>query len=324
MPLEQEYECSFCGMKQEEYSPVPECLMAGTELAQRYVIGKVLGQGNFGITYVGWDKTLNIRIAVKEYFSHDMVRRDTICGSDNNVYLYKKEEKAEYDSYINKFMNEAKCLARFNCIKEIVSVLNFFYENNTAYIIMQYIDGMSVKEYVLKNGKISAKQVLIMMRPALTALGKVHDMNIIHRDISPDNIMVRKNGSLVLIDFGAAMVRNIGSGKMISLILKKGFSPAEQYNMKSKFGEYTDVYSICASMYYMITGQIPPDAAMRILDDDMPSLVSMEGLDIPAEQSKAIMKGMSVYPDSRWQTIGELYDALYNNTPERRIIRRRH
>lgn len=319
MPLGQESECRLCGLKQEEYSPVPEYLPLGTELAQRYVIGKVLGQGNFGITYIGWDKALGVRIAIKEYFPRDMVRRDTICGNDNNVYLYKKEEKAEYDSCINKFVNEAKCLARFNHVREIVSVLDFLHENNTAYIVMQYIDGVSVKEYVQKNGKMSAKRVLEMMRPTLTALGRVHDMNIIHRDISPDNIMIRKDGSLVLIDFGAAKVRNIDSNKMITLVLKKGFSPAEQYNVKSKFAEYTDIYSICASMYYMITGQIPPDATMRILEDDMPSLVSMEGLDIPVKQSKAIMKGMSVYADTRWQTMEELYDALYNNMPEKKL-----
>lgn len=320
MPLGQEDECRFCGLKQEEYSPFSQCLLPGTELANRYVIGKVLGEGSFGITYIGWDKLLDVRIAVKEYFPHDLVRRDTICASDNNVYLYKREEQVNYDSYIKKFVNEARCLAKFNHVKEIVSVLDFFYENNTAYIVMQYIDGVSVKEYVQTHGKMSAKQVLEKMRPVLNALNRVHEMNIIHRDLSPDNIMIRKNGNLVLIDFGAAKVRNIDSGRMITLILKKGFSPAEQYNAKSKFAEYTDIYAICASMYYMMTGQIPQDSVMRIVEDEVPSLVTADGLDIPVRQSRAIMKGMSVYSKHRWQTIGELYDALYGekNTEKKR------
>lgn len=318
MPLGQEAECRFCGLKQEEYSPFSQCLLPGTELAKRYVIGKVLGEGSFGITYIGWDKLLDVRIAIKEYFPHDMVDRDTICGTDNNVHLYKKEERDNYDSYIKKFVDEAKCLARFNHVREIVSVLDFFYENNTAYIVMQYIDGVSVKEYVQKNGKMSAKRVLEKMRPVLNALNRVHNMNIIHRDLSPDNIMIRKNGTLVIIDFGAAKAGNMNSGKMTTLILKKGFSPAEQYNVKSKFAEYMDVYSICASMYYMMTGQVPPDSIMRILEDDMPSLVSMEGLDIPVKQCRIIMKGMSVYAKNRWQNIGELYKALYGEKRKKR------
>lgn len=310
-PLDQEGGCSFCGLKQEEYSPIPRCLMPGTDLAGRYVTGKVLGEGSFGITYMGWDKYMDIPVAIKEYFPSDMVSRDVICGSDNSVYLYENEKKKDYDNYLKKFLEEAKCLSRFNQVKGIVSVRDFFYENNTAYLVMQYIDGISVKEYVSRNGKMRAGEVLEKIRPVLQALEQVHNTGIVHRDISPDNLMIKKDGNLILIDFGAARMRNIDNTKTMTVMFKRGFSPEEQYRYKGRWGAYTDVYSICATIYFMMTGTAPVDSVIRALGDDMPSLVTMKELDISVRQRKAIMKGLAVVAKNRWQNIGELYGALF-------------
>lgn len=311
-PLDSERACSFCGLIQEDYSPIPRCLAPGTELAGRYITGKVLGEGSFGITYMGWDKRMGMAVAIKEYFPSDMVSRDVICGSDNSVYLYESQKKCDYDTYLKKFFDEAKCLSRFNQIKGIVSVLDFFYENNTAYIVMQYIDGISVKEYVAKNGKINAKQVLEMIRPVLTALEQVHATGIVHRDISPDNMIIRRDGSLVLIDFGAARMHNIDYTKTMTVMFKRGFSPEEQYRTKGRWGAYTDVYSVCAVVYFMMTGKAPVDSVIRALGDDMPSLATMKEIGIPLRQRKAVMKGMAVSAKNRWQSIRELYEALYD------------
>ncbi|MCM1244423.1 MAG: PASTA domain-containing protein [Roseburia sp.] len=310
-PLDQEGGCSFCGLKQEEYSPIPRCLMPGTELAERYVTGKVLGEGSFGITYMGWDKYMDIPVAIKEYFPSDMVSRDVICGSDNSVYLYESGKKGDYHNYLKKFLGEARCLSRFNQVEGIVSVRDFFYANNTAYLVMQYIDGISVKEHIYKNGKMRAGEVLEKIRPVLLALEQVHNTGIVHRDISPDNLMIKKDGNLVLIDFGAARMRNIDNTKTMTVMFKRGFSPEEQYRYKGKWGAYTDVYSICATIYFMMTGTAPVDSVIRALGDDMPSLVTMKDLDIPARQRKALMKGLAVAAKNRWQNIGELYGALF-------------
>ena len=290
-PLGQTGRCSFCGMKQEEYNPIPRCLLPGTRLADRYILGKVLGEGSFGITYIGWDSRLQIPVAIKEYFPSEMVSRDVICGNGNKVYLYENAKKDHYQEDIKKFLNEAKCLSKFNEVEGIVSVLDFFYENETAYIVMQFIDGVSVKEYIKEKGKMSGRQLLSAMRPVLLALEKVHRTGIVHRDISPDNIMIRKDGSLVLIDFGAARMRNIDNTKTMTVLFKRGFSPEEQYRYKGRWGAYTDVYSISATMYYMLTGNAPTDSVIRALGDDMPSLLSMKELEISARQKKAIMKG---------------------------------
>lgn len=311
-PLDENGGCSFCGLKQEEYSPIPRCLTPGTELAGRYVTGKVLGEGSFGITYMGWDKYMDIPVAIKEYFPSDMVSRDVICGSDNSVYLYESGKKGDYHNYLKKFLEEAKCLSRFNQVEGIVSVWDFFYENNTAYLVMQYIDGISVKEFIYKNGKMKAGEVLEKIRPVLLALEQVHNTGIVHRDISPDNLMIKKDGSLVLIDFGAARMRNIDNTKTMTVMFKRGFSPEEQYRYKGRWGAYTDVYSICATIYFMMTGTAPIDSVIRALGDEMPSLVTMRDLDIPVRQRKAIMKGLAVTAKNRWQNIGELFGALFD------------
>lgn len=311
-PLGESTICEHCGLKQDEYSPIPRCLMPGTDLSDRYVTGKVLGEGSFGITYMGWDQSIDIPVAIKEYFPSDMVSRDVICGSDNHVYLYESEKKKDYDSYLKKFYEEAKTLSRVNQIEGIVSVRDFFYENNTAYIVMQHIGGVSVKQYVKKNGKIPGETVVEMFRPVLLALEKVHGMGIVHRDISPDNIIVEEDGSLVLIDFGAARLRNIDNTKTMTVMFKRGYSPEEQYRYKGRWGAYTDVYSLCATMYFMLTGEVPMDSVMRAIEDDMPSLVSMPEIDLPMHQKKAIMKGMSVSAESRYQTVMELWEALFS------------
>ena len=308
-PLGQTGRCSFCGMKQEDYNPIPRCLLPGTRLADRYILGKVLGEGSFGITYIGWDSRLQIPVAIKEYFPSEMVSRDVICGHGNKVYLYENAKKNHYEEDIKKFLNEAKCLSKFNEVEGIVSVLDFFYENETAYIVMQFIDGVSVKEYIKKNGKMDGKKVLNAMWPVLLALEKV--TGIVHRDIRPDNIMIRKDGSLVLIDFGAARMRNIDNTKTMTVLFKRGFSPEEQYRYKGRWGAYTDVYSISATMYYMLTGEAPTDSVIRALGDDMPSLLNMKELEISTKQKKAVMKGMAVNAKNRWQSIRELYDAMY-------------
>lgn len=310
-PLGTDGICPYCGLNQEEYRPIPRCLSLGTVLLQRYVTGRVLGEGAFGITYIGWDTFLDIPVAIKEYFPSDMVSRDVICGSGNEVYLYENEKKKDYDTYLKKFLGEAQCLSQLNQIKGIVSVRDFFYENNTAYIVMQNIEGISVREYVKRNGKVPAEQVLEMFRPVLEALDKVHGMGIIHRDISPDNLIVKTDGSLVLIDFGAARIRNIDNTKTITVMFKSGFSPEEQYQYKGKWGAYTDIYSLCATMYYMITATVPMDSIRRSVSDDMLSLVDMREISLPSKQKRALMKGMEIVAEKRYQTISQLCEALY-------------
>lgn len=236
-------EVFFLWRNQEDYNPIPRCLLPGTAACGPGIFwGKCWAREASELPILAGTAGCRFRWQSKNIFRAEMVSRDVICGHGNKVYLYENAKKNHYEEDIKKFLNEAKCLSKFNEVEGIVSVLDFFYENETAYIVMQFIDGVSVKEYIKKNGKMDGKKVLNAMRPVLLALEKVHRTGIVHRDISPDNIMIRKDGSLVLIDFGAARMRNIDNTKTMTVLFKRGFSPEEQYRYKGRWGAYTDVY----------------------------------------------------------------------------------
>lgn len=304
-------ECTHCGLNQREYSPVPRCLVPGTKLCDRYYIGKVLGEGSFGITYIGWDSVLTFPVAIKEYYPSDLVSRDTIRGGDTDVYIYQKQEAQEYQKQLDCFLAEAKNLSRFNRLKGIVSVRDFFTANNTAYIIMDYVPGINLKKYIKQNGPLPGTKVLELMRPVCENIDIIHQTGLIHRDISPDNLLLDDMGRLVLVDFGAARIRNAEMTKTMTVVFKAGYSPEEQYRSKGKQGAWTDIYSLCATMYYMITGNTPSDSIQRVLDDKVPSLVQMDDILLSKRKKEAIMKGMAVRAEDRLQTMKELNEILF-------------
>lgn len=310
-PLDDSGECSFCHFEQDKYQPIPRCLLPGTVLAERYVLGRVLGEGSFGITYMGWDPILNHRVAIKEYYPSDFVSRDVIRGTDKNVYVYERQGKEEYKENLNKFLNEARCLTRFNQWGGIVSVRDFFYENETAYIVMEYIHGMSVKDYIRQHGPMEGKQVLQLMKPVLETLARVHKTGLVHRDISPDNILFSDKKELVLIDFGSARVRNMEMTKSMTVVFKRGYSPEEQYRAKGRQGAWSDVYAICATMYFMLTAKTPEDAIERMIGASMDSLVEMPEVELQIRQKEALMKGVSIRAADRYETIEKLMTELY-------------
>ena len=306
-------ECSHCGMIQTEYAPLPRCLVPGTKLANRYVLGKVLGEGSFGITYIGWDEIRNIPVAIKEYYPADLVSRDVLRSKDKKVYAFEKDDASDYETQLQKFYEEAQNLSRFNQLTSIVSVYDFFYENQTAYIVMNYIEGISLKEYIKQNGPMTQGKMLQLMEPVLMDMQKVHESGLIHRDISPSNILMDADGKLILIDFGAARITNVDLTRSLTLVFKRGYSPEEQYRSDGKQGFYTDIYSLSAVMYYMLTGKTPLEAVSRMIDDTMASLSEMKEISLDKHIASAIMKGLSIKAENRWQSCEELFEAIYQN-----------
>lgn len=304
-------ECPHCGLMQTEYAPLPRCLIPGTKLANRYMLGRVLGEGSFGITYIGWDEIRNIPVAIKEYYPSDLVSRDVLRSKDKNVYAFGKEDTSDYETQLQKFYEEAQNLSKFNHLKNIVSVYDFFYENQTAYIVMNYIEGISLKEYVKKEGPIEEAKVLKMMEPVLLDMQKVHEAGLIHRDISPSNILIDANGNLIVIDFGAARITNVDLTRSLTLVFKRGYSPEEQYRSDGKQGYYTDVYSLCAVMYYMLTAKTPLEAVSRMIEDTMESLSECKSVSVSRYTAQAIMKGLAIKAPERWQDCKELHEAIY-------------
>lgn len=311
-PLTAEGRCVYCGLQQDKYRPIPRCLRPGMCLRDRYVLGRVLGEGSFGISYIAWDCLLDTVVAIKEYFPASLVSRHiSEEDEDTNVYIYEKRESRKYQESLKKYLGEAKSLSAYYDLDGIVSVRDFFYANNTAYIVMGYVDGISVKEYVEKNGPIEGEKFLRMLEPVIQSLAKVHQTGVLHRDISPDNMLLTRDEKLVLIDFGAARKENINMTRSMTVVFKRGFSPEEQYRTRGQQGAWTDVYALCATAYYALTGKAPDESIQRVLEDDMPSLTEMTDVDLPMRQKRAFMKGMTVDFHHRYQTMDELYQGLY-------------
>lgn len=320
-PLTAEGRCVYCGLQQDKYRPIPRCLRPGMCLRDRYILGRVLGEGSFGISYIAWDCLLDTVVAIKEYFPASLVSRHiSEEDEDTNVYIYEKRESRKYQESLKKYLGEAKSLSAYYDLDGIVSVRDFFYANNTAYIVMGYVDGISVKEYVEKNGPIEGEKFLRMLEPVIKSLAKVHQTGVLHRDISPDNMLLTRDDKLVLIDFGAARKENINMTRSMTVVFKRGFSPEEQYRTRGQQGAWTDVYALCATAYYALTGKAPDESIQRVLEDDMPSLTEMTDVDLPMRQKRAFMKGMTVDFHHRYQTMDELYQGLYQQGRDKKRL----
>ena len=302
--------CEFCGFDAGAFEVPQHHMKPFTILAGKYLVGKAIGEGGFGITYIGMDLELEVRVAIKEYYPQGFAARDSRTN-DGTVRSYSENTREFFESGREKFVNEARTVAKFRGLPEIVSVIEFFRENQTAYIVMEYLDGQTLKQYLKANGgKIPTDEILRMMRPLILSLGKIHREGLIHRDISPDNIMLMKNGSIKILDFGGAREFASQDGRSMSVLVKHGYAPEEQYRSRGDQGPWTDVYALCATMYRCITGEIPPNALDRLYQDELKPISSF-GETCPKYIEKAITKGLNVRKDGRYQSMEELYESLY-------------
>lgn len=310
--------CPHCGFDPNNYRVNPRCLRLGTKLAGKYIIGKVIGEGGFGITYIGWDEKLELPIAIKEFFPPKIASRDTTTGN-NTIYVFDGAEEKSFEDGMRRSVKEARSMSKLEAYEGIVSIRDFFNENKTAYIIMEYVDGDTLKKYLEQNGKMSPEDVLKVMKPIMKALEQMHRTGLIHRDVSPDNIMIRRDGQVKLIDFGSARVAQEDDEKSLTIMLKRGFSPEEQYRSKGHQGAWTDIYALCATMYYMLTGKIPPEAMERLANDEYKSLKTYDDVKLDKKIASAIDKGLCVFARDRYQSMSDLIYDIYGEE-EKRVI----
>ena len=288
----------------------PHRLAAGTLLGGRYLIGDAIGEGGFGITYIGLDVNLEMKVAVKEFYPHGYANRNN--GVTNDVTLVTTKELTYFDNAKERFLAEAKSIAKFSDEPAIVDVRDYFTENNTAYIVMEYIDGVTLAAHIKQYGVFSADELFRRMEPLMKALGRMHRENVIHRDISPDNIMIDTDGSFKLMDFGSARYFAGENKRTMSVVLKPGYAPFEQYSAEGDQGPWTDVYGLSATIYKCITGVTPPDAMSRCQKDKLQP-PSVMGVVIAPPQENAIMQGLRVYPNDRLQSIEAMFSVLAGN-----------
>jgi serine/threonine protein kinase len=298
--------CAQCGYF-DRPPENPQQLPPRTILEGKYVIGRALGQGGFGITYLGCDLELNKKLAIKEYFPVQISTRaqDHLTVSPISI---KNQHDMEYG--LGKFADEAKALSHFKDHPGVVSMLDFLYANDTAYIVMAYVDGRDLKEYLNQHGgKISFEAALKILYLVMAALEDVHRAGIVHRDISPDNIYVEKNGAVKILDFGATRYAMGEQSRSLSIVLKPGYAPEEQYRGKGRQGAWTDIYALGATFYRSITGRVPPDALDRLIEDELVPPSSL-GIAIPANSEAALMKALALKAEDRFQTVAGFRQAM--------------
>ena len=284
-------------------------LAPGTIIGGRFIVGKALGQGGFGITYLSLDLKTGKIVAIKEFFpSHLVSRQETGLRTSVQPNSTKDEDIFRYG--LKKFKEEAELLATFRNQEHIVSVHRFFYGNNTGYFVMDFIDGISLKDYVRRmNGRLLYPDVVGIIDPILKAIAFIHSKGLIHRDVSPDNVFIQKDGTVKLLDFGAARFFTQSKGKAMTTILKPGFAPPEQYTSTGKQGPWTDIYAVAGTMYYALTGKTPLDSLSRKLDDQLirPTTINPS---INQAQEAVLLKGLAIDPSARYGSAIEFRQAL--------------
>lgn len=308
--------CPYCGYvkgtpAKEIYQLQPESILSG-----RYIIGKVLGFGGFGITYIAWDSVLEKKVAVKEYLPSDFATR---MPGQTYVSVYEGEKEEQFKSGLRSFIEESQRLAKFNSVDGIVNIYDSFAENGTAYIIMEYLDGRTLKSILKEKGKIPYQEAIGYALPVLYALENVHKAGIIHRDIAPDNIFITNDGKVKLLDFGAARYATTLHSKSLSVILKPGYAPEEQYRTRGNQGPWTDVYAMAATLYRAVTGVIPEDSLERTANDTVKE-PSKLGIKLPQNIENAIMNALNIKAEDRIQSAKEFADALAGEIELERVI----
>lgn len=301
---------------------LPDALPVGTILNGRYVIGKALGQGGFGITYKSLDHKTGDVVAVKEFFPSSLCHR---ASEAHSISIASTGTNDDFYWGRERFLREAETLAGLGDLPGIVHVHEYFEENGTAYFSMDYVEGQDLKGYLKQHGgRIRWDELKLIVLPIMSALEAVHNRGIIHRDISPDNIYIKENGEAVLLDFGAARASLGERSKSISVILKPGFAPKEQYFSRGKQGRYTDVYAMGATIYRCLTGIEPPESLERSEDiatgaqDPLKPIHDFAPVDSGIEA--AVLKALSIEASDRFQTMKDFEYALNNSDHQEMIV----
>lgn len=313
--------CPHCGYVEGTMPEEAIHIIPGTILHERYIIGKVVGYGGFGVTYIAWDTLLQTRVAVKEYLPSEFSTR---MPGKPELTVFNGDKSQQFNDGMKKFVDEARRLAKFQNEPGIVKIYDCFEENRTAYIIMEYLEGITLAEYLKENGTIPEDVAVQMMIPIMTSLKAVHEAGIIHRDIAPDNIMISTTGAIKLIDFGAARYATTSHSRSLTVIIKPGYSPEEQYRSRGDQGPHTDVYAVGAVLYRMITGQTPPDSMERRAYFENSRKDILEPLhkyakDISENRENAILNAMNVRIEDRSPDMETLIEELTGEGPVARV-----
>ena len=306
--------CGYKGQQTEQF--VPYALPCGTVLHGQYLIGLVLGAGGFGITYNALSIADGRHVAIKEFLPVDAAVR-----AEGGTYV----QSISRDSHVftiarEQFLKEAQTIYRLRGYSGIVNVEKLFEENNTAYFCMEFLDGQDLRKHVVSSGgRLGVEETLQTISVVLDALNYIHTRGIIHRDISPDNIYLCKNGAIKLIDFGAAYAQSRDDLRKLQRIVKQGYAPLEQYLVGGNVGPWSDLYACASTIYYCLTGIIPPDAKQRA---EMDTLIPPSQLNVALSQDveEALVCALQVDIPLRFSNAQEMKTRLTANLRSTRAV----
>ena len=303
--------CPACGgelSKENENHQLPVGTILYSQSGHSFLIGRTKGEGGFGITYAGRELSSGRVVAIKEFFP---VRCQPQRQPDGSIRVLNRHAEENFAHGIKSFLSEASMLRAINKIPSVVQVLDFFEANGTAYMVMEYLNGATLQTIVEQQGPMRFDELMGPMLPLMQDLGKLHQAGVVHRDIAPDNVMRMPDGSFKLLDFGCA--RALEDGRSMTVLLKPGFAPLEQYTSRGQTAS-TDIYALCATIFYSITGRVPPAAPDRLVSiegqpDPLPPPSAL-GAQLSHEQEQLLMWGLGLQPNTRPQKIEELLARL--------------
>ena len=300
--------CRSCGIRPESIANPPAALPLRSVIGSRYMTGKSLGIGGFGRTYLAWDLNESRKVAIKEFFPQGYATREK---GDSRVNVLSPEVVQPFNHWLGAFVEEAKVLMRIKHLHGVVKLLDYFENNNTAYIVTDYLEGKSLRNHLTeRNYKIPYNEALGILRPVFESLAVLHGYGVIHKDISPENIIIVLNKYVKLIDFGAAALYKVNGNEKPYVVQKAGYSPVELYRADPRgFGPWTDVYQMGATLYNCVTGYIPAVASEREKEDKLPRPSAL-GIDLPEYVEDAVMKAMAVKSEDRYQTVSDFAKDL--------------
>lgn len=304
--------CPHCGYSRQGAAAPGRALPPFTILAGRYLLGTPLGAGGFGVTYLAMDLAQEQRVAIKEFYPQTLAQR-----RDKQVQALPGEEGRAFREALRSFRQESELMARFRGVPGIVAWRDFVEENGTAYLVMDYLPGETLMRHMRRTGAAFTQgQALALMRPVLLAVDAMHQKQVLHRDVSPENLMLDPAGrQLTLIDFGAARAFDLQGEENLTVILKRGYAPEEQYRSGSRQGPWTDLYACCAVLYQMVSGIRPQDADSRRQKDELTPLDEMDGVSVSHGFARAVEKGLTVHATERYPSIRALLADLEPAAP---------
>lgn len=306
--------CPYCGFNEAQLRQESYYLAPGTVVGGKYIVGKPMSYGGYTVTYLGMDAEKNRKVMIKEYLPSDFSTRSE---GDTEVTIYSGDAQEQFEQGLTTFLNEANRIQQLHNPRGIMQVYDCVAENDTGYVISEYLDGKTLKQMMAEGKRFSPQEAKNFICEILEGLRQVHPLDIIHCDIAPETIFVSNTGEIKLLDFGATRYVTTANSKSLAIILKQSYAPEEQYRSQGVRGPWTDVYALGAVMYHMVTGVVPPESVDRALIDELKE-PSKLGIQIPANMENALMNALNVYQKDRTPSAEVFYQEL-NSVQVKRI-----